>query len=334
MYSNSNDEVIIKIIGKATLEIKALENLEEQLKLKKAIEEVLYDYDVKTREKSLMVGDIEEKLQIYFAVKKLEGMSERTIKNYGYMLLKFANFYKMPVASITTMDIRVFLAKTYQDKKASSVNSVINILKSFFGWLVQEEYIIKNPMLKIKSTKVPKRTREALDQEQLEKFKAAAENDREKAIVEFLASSGCRLGELISVKIADINWTERSLYVIGKGNKQRKIYFSIKAKLLLQKYIENRNGDSEYLFSTQKKPFKNIGPRGVQEIIKKILKRSELDKNVFPHLFRHTFATQSLNSGMSMPVLQKILGHEQASTTQIYAQLNDENVRYEYKRVV
>lgn len=334
MFTNCNEEAIVRIIGKATLEFSVFENLEEQLKLKKVLEEALYNYDIRTKETSLIASDIEEKIQIYFAVKKLEGMSQKTMKNYSYILMKLANFFKKPVISITTMDIRMFLAQCYEGKKASTVNAIINVLKSFFGWLLQEEYITKNPMLKIKSTKVPKRTREALSQEELEKFKAAAITDREKAIVEFLSSTGCRLSELVNIKINDINWTEQSLFVIGKGNKQRKVYFSIRAKLFIQKYLRTRKGESEYLFIGVKAPYQRLGQRAVQDLVKRILKRSELDKNVFPHLFRHTFATQSLNSGMSMPVLQRILGHEQASTTQIYAQLNDDNVKFEYKKVV
>jgi integrase/recombinase XerD len=330
MYSTtSKEEVIIKLVGKLSLEFPEL----DQLKVRNLAEEVLYKYDVLPTETALVASDIEEKLQIYLAVKKLEGLSQKTLKNYEYQLLIFASYIKKPIATVNAMDIRMYLANRCKDLKAGSVNGQISILKTFFAWLLNEEYIPKNPMTKIKNTKEPKRLRHALNDEEVELLRQACESDREKAIVEFLISTGCRLSEVVSVNKSDINWNEMSLFVIGKGNKERKVYFSVKAKILLLKYIKSRKDDDPALFVAGKYPFARMGGRSIQREIHKIAERAGFDKSIFPHLFRHSFATHSLNAGMSLPVLQHILGHEDPSTTQIYAELSEENIKHEYKRI-
>ncbi len=227
----------------------------------------------------------------------------------------------------------MFLAVRCKNMKATSVNGQISILKSFFGWLHDEEYIPKNPAKKLKQTKEPKRLRHAMTEEEVELLRQASKTDREKALVEFLISTGCRLSEVVGVNKDDLNWHEMSLNVIGKGNKERKVYFSTKAKILLKKYLLTRKDDNEALFVTSKRPHGRLGGRSVQREIKKIANRAGLNKSVYPHLFRHSFATCKINSGMPLPVLQHIMGHESPSTTQVYAQLSEENIKYEYKKI-
>ena len=330
MYSTtSKDEVIIKLVGKLSLEFPEI----DQLKVRSLAEEILYKYNVSPTETSLVSSDIEEKLQIYFAVKKLEGLSNKTLKNYKYQLLIFASYIRKPIATVNTMDIRMYLSIRCKKLKAGSVNGTLSILKTFFSWLSNEDYIPKNPMMNIKNTKEPKRLRHAMSDEEVEILRQTCITDREKALIEFLISTGCRLSEMISVNKVDINWNEMSLFVIGKGNKERKIYFSVKAKILLLKYLEIRKDNDIALFVAGKYPFARLGSRSIQREIHKIADRAGFDKSVFPHLFRHSFATHSLNSGMSLPVLQHILGHDNPSTTQIYAELSDENIKHEYKRM-
>lgn len=227
----------------------------------------------------------------------------------------------------------MYLAVRCKGLKPSSVNGQISIFKSFFGWLNDEEYIPKNPAKKLKQTKEPKRVRHALDDEEIELLRQSSNTDREKALIEFLVSTGCRLSEITNVDKDDINWHEMSLYVIGKGNKERKVYFSVKAKILLQKYLKSRKDANGALFVASRYPYIRLGGRSVQREIKNIALRANLDKSVYPHLLRHSFATHSINAGMSLPVLQHIMGHETPATTQIYAALNEENIRHEYKRI-
>jgi len=293
----------------------------------------LYKYRVLPEETALVSSDIEEKLQIYLATKKLDGLSRKTLKNYQYNLEIFANHLRKPLGTITTMDLRMFLAVRCKSMKATSVNGQISILKSFFGWLHEEEYIPKNPAKKLKQTKQPKRVRKALTEEEAELLRQACETERQKALTEFLISTGCRLDEVFKVNKDNINWHEMSLFVIGKGNKERKVYFNTKAKILLKKYLLTRKDDNQALFVTSKRPHTRLGGRSIQREIKKIADRAGINKSIYPHLFRHSFATNKLNAGMPMPVIQHLMGHESPATTQIYAQLSEENVKYEYKKI-
>lgn len=330
MYStNSKDEVVIKLIGKLSIEFPEI----DQLKARNVIEEVLYKYDIKTTETALVVSDIEDKMQIYLASKKLDGLSKSTLKNYQYNLVIFANYLRKPLSTINAMDLRMFLAQRCKNMNPSSVNGQISILKSFFGWLANEEYIPKNPTLKLKQTKQPKRVRKPLTKEEIELLREACETDRQKALVEFLISTGCRLSEIVEVNKDDINWHEMSLFVVGKGDKERKVYFTTRAKILLKKYLFSREDDNPALFVTSKRPYNRLGRRSIQREIKKIANMEGLEKSIYPHLFRHSFATYKINSGMSLPVLQHIMGHEDPATTQIYAELSEENVMHEYKKI-
>lgn len=329
MYSNSNDEVVIKLVGRLTLEFPDI----DQIKVRNIAEEVLYKYDVRPTETGLITSDIEEKLQMYLSVKRLDGLSKRTLRNYYLNLIIFSSYIKKPVATVTTTDLRIYLSNRCKNMKATSTNGQISILKSFFSWLHNEEYIPKNPMVKIKPTKEPKRVRHALSEEELELLRQACKTEREKALTEFLVSSGCRLSEVVGINIDDIDWNEKSLFVIGKGNKERKVYFNTKAKILLKKYLLTRTDENNALFVASKRPYARLGGRSIEKEIKNISARVKIDKSIFPHLFRHTFATISLNKGLSLPVLQHIMGHENPSTTQIYAELSEENIEHEYRKI-
>lgn len=330
MYSTSSkDEVVIKLIGRLSVEFPEI----NQLKARDVIEEVLYKYEVTPTETSLVASDIEEKVQIYLACKKLDGLSPRTLYSYQLNLMIFAGYLKKPLTTINDMDIRMFLAQRCKGLKATSVNNQISILKSFFEWLQNEEYISKNPMVKIKQTKVPKRLRKAMTAEQIEIIRDACKTAREKALAEFIYSTGCRLSEVVKANKEDINWHEMSLIVIGKGDKERKVYFNEKAKLLLKKYLLTREDDDPALFVAGKAPHHRLGGRSIEREIKNIASRTGINESIFPHLFRHSYATHKLNSGMPIPILQELMGHESPATTQIYAVMSNENIMHEYKRV-
>ncbi|KGO12152.1 integrase [Clostridium botulinum] len=330
MYSTSaKNEVVIKLVGKLSMEFEGI----DQLKVRSIVEEVLYKYSILPEETGLVSSDIEEKLTIYLASKKLDGLSLETLKNYRYNLIIFADYLRKPLAAIETMDLRMFLAARCKNMKPSSVNGQISILKSFFSWLAAEEYIPKNPAAKLKQTKQPKRVRKPLTEEEAELLRQACETDRQKALTEFLISTGCRLSEVFKLNKDDINWEEMSLFVIGKGDKERKVYFNTKAKILLKKYLFSREDDNPALFVTSKRPYNRLGRRSIQREFKKIANMAGIEKSIHPHLFRHSFATYKINSGMPMPIIQHLMGHESPATTQIYAQLSEETVKYEYKKI-
>ncbi len=333
--SNLNEEVSIRLIGKLTLLLPMLEvDLKKQLEIKHVIDETLYDYDVQTKCTDLVTSDIEEKAALYLACKKLEGLSPKTLNNYKLFLIKLNMYFTKPCSTIGTMDLRMFLALLGKGKQPSTVNGYITCLKNFFGWLQNEEYIIKNPAFRLKQTKVPKVVRQGYKAENLEKLREACKTEREKALFELLDSTACRISEIQNIKLPDINWHEKSIKVLGKGSKERIVYFSTRAKLALENYIKDRSDNNNSLFISKKFKNKTIGVRSLQNIIKKIYERSGVTERVYAHKFRRTQATRLLNQGMRIEGVQGILGHTTPTTTQIYAQLSQENLKNEYRRLV
>lgn len=331
--SNLNEEASVRLLGRLTLLLPVLEqNFSLQLEAKKVIDETLYDYEVQSKCTDLVASDIEEKTQIYLACKRLEGLSHKTLENYRLFLIKLDQFFTRPCGTIETMDLRMFLAVLGKNKKATTINGYITMLKGFFGWLQAEEYILKNPAFQLKQTKVPKVIQKPYRMENLEILRESCETEKEKCLFELLDSTACRIAELDEIKIDDINFEERSILVTGKGDKERIVYFSTKAKLHLKSYIGNR--ESGYLFISDKAPYQHIKVRALQLVLAKIKKRANIDERVHCHKFRRTRATILLNSGMRIEGVQEILGHTTPSTTQIYAQLSQENLKNEYKRLV
>lgn len=331
--SNLNEEVSVKLVGKITVLFPQLEvDLQKQLEVKHIIDETLYEYDVQTKCTDLVASDIEEKAALYLACKKLEGLSPKTLVNYKLFLMKLNNYFTKPVSTISTMDLRMFLALMGKGKQPSTVNGYITYLKNFFGWLQNEEYILKNPAAKLKQTKVPRIILQGYKAENLEKLREACITEKQKCLFELLDSTACRISEIDNIKIEDINWAEQSIIVTGKGNKQRIVYFSTKAKLHMKAYIADRT--EGYLFLSDHAPHQHIGVRALQLILAKIKKRAGVTERVHCHKFRRTQATYLLNSGMTIQGVQKILGHTSPDTTQRYAQLSQENLKNEYKRLV
>ncbi len=302
--------------------------------VRELIEEVLYDYDITAAQRALVVqSDMVDKVLLYLAARKLDGLSDRTLEGYQRYLCKFAMVVRKNVEDITTMDIRRYLALYLKTGvKNSTIATITNILRGFFRWLEDEEYILKSPVRKIKPMKLEKRLRKALTVEELELLRDGCRTYRQRALLEFLYSTGCRLEEVEKLKISDIDWQNMKLRVIGKGNKERIVYLNAKAKVHLQKYLMTRLDDNTALFVTSKRPIKPLGRRSIEREIAKIGEQSKLNKEVYPHLLRHTMATHLLNAGADLGTIQAILGHEDASTTQIYAQLTNANIEHEYRK--
>lgn len=299
------------------------------------IKSVLKDYTI-LRENEEEKSDLKKRITYYLGAKRIDGLSPRTLANYKYTLELFAQRMNKSVSKITTDDIRGYITYLSEVRNLSetSLQTHISILRAFFGWLHTEEKIKKNPMLKIRSLKLDKKNaRQALSVEELERLRDACKGYREKALVEFLVSSGCRLSEAAQLNVADVNFAERSVTVTGKGDKDRMVYFSVRARLMLQEYIKGRKG-GEGLFVSSKTPYLPLKQRAIQRIIHNISERAGLEARVHPHLLRHTFATHALNSGMDVTVIQRLLGHENIATTQIYAAMNEDVIKHQYNKYV
>ncbi len=327
----NSQEAIVRIIGKLDL---AYGDVFDQKVVRSILEEVLYKYELTPKETSLaLLDDMDDKMMLYLATKKIDGLSKRTLESYGRTLRRFSTYMRKDVNQVSTMDIRIYLAEYAKTGvKNSTIAGATDILRGFFGWLEDEEYINKSPVRKVKTIKTEKRIRQALTKEEFEILRGGAKTLRQKALLELLYSTGCRLEEIETMNKSDIDWQKLQINVIGKGNKERTVYISDIAKVHLKKYLMSRLDDCEAVFVTTRRPIKFLGRRSIQKEIKTIMKQSGLKKNVYPHLIRHTFGTHMLNSGMSLTVLQEIMGHESPDVTLIYSRINNQSIEHEYRK--
>lgn len=301
---------------------------------------ILNDYDVENRKTELVVynGDVPEIAKMYLVSRKIEGLSENTYNNY-YLALKdfFFTVNKMP-NDITTNDIRVYLYQ-YQERKDvtnATVEQKRVIIHGFFEWAANEGYTKSNPARQIKAIKCEKKEREALTQLELEMIRLACNTLREKAIIEILYSTGCRVSELTALNIEDVDFSTKEVHLFGKGSKHRTSYINAKAEIAIQEYLKVRKGDSKALIVSDKKPYKRMHKEGIEKIVKQILQRTdgEIKKHITPHNFRHTTATTALQNGMEITEISKLLGHARIDTTLIYAKTNSDKVKESYRRCI
>ena len=296
---------------------------------------IMREYDVQTAQ-VYDRSNLPRRVEAFLAAKRIDGCRPKTIKGYRERLKLFMTQCSKPVQQITTDDLREYLAYLVDERHLmdNSVQAHSNTLRSFFSWLVDEDNIRKSPMRKIKSLKIDKlRSRHPLTAEQLELVRDGCRGYKEKALVEFLVSSGCRVSEVAGLRVDDIDWRDRKCKVIGKGNKERTVYFSVRAKLMLQLYIAERRG-GEALFASSRAPYEPLTDRGIEKMISKLGKRIGMERPLYPHLMRHTFASHALNCGMELTIIQHLLGHSDPKTTLIYAEIDPIRVQYEYNRMI
>jgi site-specific recombinase XerD len=303
----------------------------ETNKVEIRLEEVLSNYEIQRRTLKDIENDLAEKVEIYLSARAIEGLSDLTLQGAEGELKRFAEYVNKPTVQITTADIRKYLASDKQ-WMMSTVDNKLSKIKTFFGWLVREEILLRDPSAKIKPPKKPKRLPKALNIEELELVRESCKTLRERALMEVMYSTGCRLSEIMNMKINDISGTEMSAKVIGKGDKERVVYLTPKAMYHLRKYLESRNDDCEYLFVTDHKPARKMANRTIERIIDKIQSRAKISKKLTPHVFRHTAATLMMENGADLADVQQILGHENPSTTLVYAHVSEERKKQAHKR--
>jgi len=293
---------------------------------------VLAAYDIKPAQLPGIHPDIREKIKLFLAAKKLEGLSPlTTLPGYEIELRIFAESINKPVEQITTADLRMFLGK-FNHLRLSSLSKRLSVLKSFFGWLTEEEIIPRDPARRIKPPKTEQHLPKALAVEELEMIREFCKTPRERALIEAFYATGCRLSEVQGLDRKDIDWQRNSVKVFGKGSKEREVYFSWKAIYHLKKYLAARKDAHPALFVTERQPIRRLSKRGIQRAIKIIADRSGIGKSISPHWLRHTFATLTLNNGADLVAVQSLLGHANPSTTQIYARLSSSRRREQYQK--
>lgn len=270
--------------------------------------------------------------EAYKADKRIEGFSSHTLKAYGLqasLLIRYFNDVEMN--SITTPQLKEYLSKSSENLKPSSLAHRIRFIRSLFRWSHEEGYILKNAASKIKEPKSGKRIPKFLTEREIEHLREAAYTPIEKALFEFMFSTGCRIGEIVTLDRNSINWSNRSAIVRGKGDKEREVYFNIRFDIWLRRYINDRVDSDPAIFVTERNPHR-MSIAQMRYIIKRISNRAGINKTIYPHQLRHSFATHLLNNGAPMDVIQSLLGHEKSETTRIYAQLSGRIRQESYRK--
>ena len=275
----------------------------------------------------------EEALDLFIDAKRIEGCSEKSLKYYRTTLASILKEVEKEYFLINTEDLRGFLSKYKENNNVSktTIDNIRRIISTFFTWLENEDYISKSPCRRIHKVRTGKVVKEVYSDETIELIKQSTTNKRDLAIIEVLISTGIRVGELVRLNISDIDFENKECVVLGKGNKQRKVYFDAKTKIHLKQYLDSRKDDNQALFVSILKPYDRLEISGVEIMLRKIGKKIGIDK-VHPHKFRRTLATKAIDKGMPIEQVQHLLGHSKIDTTLEYAMVDDNNVKISHKK--
>ena len=325
-------EQMIKEISTA---MAAVLTIEQVAMLNKTLIEVVNKYEVTAMEASNDHGgeSNEKLLEKFIAAKRIEGRTRPTLLYYESTIRHLLNDIPGSLLNFTAEDIRDYLSDFQQKRQSSSVtvNNIRRIFSSFFSWLEQEDYIIKSPMRRIHKVKTGTRVKSTISDEEMETLRDHCDNKRDLAMIDFLASTGIRVGELVRLNRTDINFNERECIVSGKGNKQRIVYFNARAKTHLLNYFGERTDENPALFVSLHQPTERLRISGVETRLRKLGRETGV-MHVHPHKFRRTLATAAIDRGMPVEQVQRLLGHVKIDTTMQYAMVNQNNVKMSHRR--
>lgn len=312
-------------------------DIEQQAQLNGVLLQIISKYTIvedgeKTHED---IATNDRLLEVFLSAKQVEGCTTPTIKYYSSTIKQL--FKKMPkkVVNYTTEDIRAYLA-VFQSKNKSSkvtIDNIRRIFSSFFAWLEEEDYILKSPIRRIHKVKTGTQIKAVLTDENIEHLRDNCKEPRDLAIIDLLASTGMRVGELVKLNREDINFNERECIVFGKGNKERIVYFNARAKIHIEQYLATRKDRNKALFVSLAKPHNRLQISGVETRLRKIGKQSKIVR-VHPHKFRRTLATMAIDKGMPVEQVQQLLGHVKIDTTMYYAMVNQNNVKLSHRKFI
>ena len=272
-------------------------------------------------------------LEAFLAAKKVEGCSDKSLRYYYSTIDNMLTNVGKTAKHITTDDLRQYLDSYQKSSKASKVtiDNIRRILSSFFSWLEEENHILKSPVRRIHKVKTGKTVKETYTDEALEIMRDSCETDRDLAMIDLLASTGMRVGEMVKLNRADIDFQERECIVFGKGDKERRVYFDARTKIHLMRYLESRNDSNPALFVSLQSPHNRLQISGVEVRLRVLGRRLGISK-VHPHKFRRTLATMAIDKGMPIEQVQRLLGHQSIDTTLQYAMVNQNNVKISHQK--
>ena len=303
-------------------------------KLKEVMQYALFNYEVVENESRKGLSE-QNLVELFLAAKRIEGCSEKSLKYYESTIMAMLDELQIEVKQIVTDDIRTYLTE-YQARKQSSkvtIDNIRRILSSFFSWLEDEDYILKSPVRRIHKVKTGTNIKETYTDEALELMRDNCTELRDLAIIDMLASTGMRVGEMVLLNREDIDFNERECVVFGKGDKERIVYFDARTKIHLLNYLNSRDDDNPALFVSLQKPYNRLQISGVEVRLRQCGKRLGLNK-VHPHKFRRTLATMAIDKGMPIEQLQQLLGHRRIDTTLQYAMVKQSNVKIAHRKYI
>lgn len=317
-----------EIINSVMYQMNSFLDNQQLMELKRVLENVI-------NEDESSEDDSFELLKRFISTKKLEGRSDKTLKYYKSTVEKMLQATDKNVKAITTDDLREYLTD-YQSRSTVSKQSVDNVrrnLSSFFTWLEDENYILKSPVRRIHKIKTTTPVKETYTDDEMERLRDSCKEIRDLAMIDLLSSTGMRVGELVLLNREDIDFNERECIVLGKGDKERMVYFDARTKLHLQEYLKSRSDTNPALFVGLRSPNERLEIGGVEVRIRK-LGRSIGIKKCHPHKFRRTMATVAIDKGMPIEQVQKLLGHEKIDTTLHYAMVKQSNVKNAHRKFI
>ena len=303
-------------------------------KLQEVLAHALFNYEVTKTDKDANVSE-QNLVDLFLAAKRIEGCSEKSLKYYESTIMAMLDELHKEVKQIDTDDIRSYLTE-YQARKKSSkvtIDNIRRILSSFFSWLEDEDYILKSPVRRIHKVKTGTNIKETYSDEALELMRDSCTELRDLAMIDMLASTGMRVGEMVLLNREDINFNERECVVFGKGDKERIVYFDARTKIHLQNYLQSRTDNDPALFVSLQAPHNRMSIGGIEVRLRQMGKRLGLSK-VHPHKFRRTLATMAIDKGMPIEQLQQLLGHKRIDTTLQYSMVKQSNVKIAHRKYI
>ena len=323
-----------KIINEVQQRMLPYLNNEQLQHLQEALEYCLQGTEIKVAEQPQEKAKI-DMVAAFISAKRIEGCSEKTLVYYNKTINTMIETTGKTVQQITTDDLRHYLTVYQAERKSSKVtiDNIRRILASFYSWLEDEDYIIKSPVRRIHKVKTAKLVKETYTDEALELMRDNCDSLRDLAIIDLLASSGMRIGEMVALNRDDINFAERECIVFGKGNRERLVYFDARTKIHLQNYLDSRTDSNPALFVTLRSPYERLQIGGVELRLRELGRRLSIPK-VYPHKFRRTLATSAIDKGMPIEQVQQLLGHQKIDTTMHYAMVKQQNVKLAHRKYI
>lgn len=308
-------------------------NNEQQMILRSVLEKTLQNVTV--GEETIDHPHDQNAVEAFITAKRIEGCSEKTLNYYQKTIQAMLSSIGRDANQVTTEDLRKYLTEYQVQRKSSKVtiDNIRRILSSFFSWLEDEDFILKSPVRRIHKVKTAKVVKDTYTDEALELMRDSCKNARDLAIIDLLASSGMRVGEMVTLNRDDIDFNERECVVIGKGNKERLVYFDARTKIHLQNYLNRRTDSNPALFVALKSPHERLKIGGVETLLRELGRRLNLPK-VHPHKFRRTLATSAIDKGMPIEQVQQLLGHQKIDTTMHYAMVKQQNVKLAHRKYI